>query len=171
MDDFFERPHRRHVKELNLVPVIDMFTTVVFFLLLSTEFMAFTKLTLPPAQVDIITKQPETPPLSPQIFVGDMGNSVKIQLTWGGTQPGELSEKVQNTGDDQMQEQLRQKTLKIVQQFAAKNPKEKSIRLTLLSNTPYQQLISTMDGIRETIPDVVLTSYMEAEAKFRGAAN
>jgi biopolymer transport protein ExbD len=173
MDDFFERPHRKHVKDLNLVPVIDMFTTVVFFLLLSTSLMAFTKLTLPPAQVDVISQPQPIPPLAPKIAVGTMGSNqvLKFILSWEGKEPGEDSDTLSVATPEEAPEQIRKKVEALVKKFADKYPAEKSIRLSLTPNVPYQYLISAMDGVRDRIQDVVLTSYEEASAKLNSASS
>lgn len=170
-DDLFERPHRKHIKELNLVPVIDMFTTVLFFLILSTSFFAYTKLTVPPAQVDTITKPLPKPPLSPRLLLGSSkgGATVRLVLTWEGSEPGETEETVESQDSKTAPEAIRKKANSMLETFLKKNPDEKSIRLSMTPNTSYQYLISVMDGVRDRIADVVLTSYEEADAKFGGA--
>jgi hypothetical protein len=52
-----------------------------------------------------------------------------------------------------------------VRDFAKLNPKEKTLKVGLGGNLPFQNLISVMDGVRTTLPDVVLVSYNEAEAR------
>jgi biopolymer transport protein ExbD len=170
-DDLFERPHRKHIKDLNLVPVIDMFTTVLFFLILSTSFFAYTKLTVPPAQVDTITKPLPKPPLSPRLLMGSSkgGEKVRLVLTWEGSEPGEAEETVESLDPKTAPEAIRKKANTMLETFLKKNPDEKSIRLSMTPNTSYQYLISVMDGVRDRISDVVLTSYEEADAKFGGA--
>lgn len=170
MDELFERPHRKHIKELNLVPVIDMFTTVLFFLILSTSFFAFTKLTVPPAQVDTITKPLPKPPLSPRLLLGSGkgGATVRLVLTWEGSDPGEAAETVDTQDAKAAPEAIRKKANAMLEEFLKKNPDEKSIRLSMTPNTSYQYMISVMDGVRDRISDVVLTSYEEANAKFGG---
>jgi len=167
-DELFDRPHRKHIKDLNLVPVIDMFTTVLFFLLLSTSFFAFTKLTVPPAQVDTITQPLPVAPLSPKIILGSFkgGSQLRLILIWEGNQPGEITETVESDLPNATPEQIRKKANALVGAFLKNHPDEKSIRLSMTANTPYQYLISAMDGVRDHIQDVVLTSYEEAEAKW-----
>ncbi|MFL5815408.1 MAG: ExbD/TolR family protein [Bdellovibrionia bacterium] len=169
-DDIFQRPHPKHVKDLNLVPVIDMFTTVLFFLILSTSFYTYTKLTVPPAQVDTITKPLPKPPLAPRLLLasGKAGAKVQLVLTWEGSEPGEAEETIVSQDPKATPEEIRKKANSMLETFLKKNPDEKSIRLSMTPNTSYQYLISVMDGVRDRISDVVLTSYEEADAKFRG---
>jgi biopolymer transport protein ExbD len=171
LDDLFERPHRKHIKDLNLVPVIDMFTTVLFFLILSTSFFAYTKLTVPPAQVDTITKPLPKPPLSPRLLVGSAkdGEKARLILTWEGSEPGEVIETLELKNPKTAPDDIRIKANTMLETFLKKNPDEKSIRLSMTPDTSYQYLISVMDGVRDRISDVVLTSYEEAQAKFVGA--
>jgi biopolymer transport protein ExbD len=170
LDEIFQRPHKKHVKDLNLVPVIDMFTTVLFFLILSTSFYTYTKLSVPPAQVDTITKPQPKPPLAPRLLLASSksGAKVKLVLTWEGSQPGEAEETVDSQDPKATPEEIRKVATSMVEKFLKKNPDEKSIRLSMTTNTTYQYLISMMDGVRDHITDVVLTSYEEADAKFRG---
>lgn len=97
MDDFFVKPERKQIRELNLVPVIDMFTTVIFFLILSTSFFAFTKLTVPPAKVSVNSDPLTPPPMSTKLVLGStpgVEGSVRILLTWVGASPGQESRSI-----------------------------------------------------------------------------
>jgi len=60
---------KKHVQDLNIVPILDMLTTVIFFLLMSTTFMEYTKLTLPPAASVVATGKNATQPMNPKLLL------------------------------------------------------------------------------------------------------
>lgn len=154
MDEVFKRPARRAIRDLNVVPIIDMFTTVVFFLLLSTSFIALTKLTVPPSRVSTISDPVAPPPLAPKMIVFGEAEQLKVSLSWAGTNPGIKTEAVRKNS-------LFETTKKMVEEFNKKYPDEKSLQLGMAENVKYQNLIAAMDGVRELMPDVVLISYQE----------
>jgi hypothetical protein len=165
MADFFEKPQRRHIKELNLVAIIDMFTTVIFFLLLSTSFIILTKLTVPPSKVSTITSPVAPPPLAPKmLLVHHRPEEYRLILTWAGREPGQTDDFFATPTDKPIQDFMAH-SKKMIAEFAKKYPDEKTIQLGLGGDVPYQAMISTMDGIRELIPDIVLISNEEAEAR------
>lgn len=51
----------------------------------------------------------------------------------------------------------------MVQRFKEKYPEEKTVQIGMQSSVPYQWLITAMDGVRDILPDVVLTSYQFAD--------
>ena len=159
MDDFFERPQRKPVRDLNLVPVIDMFTTVLFFLLLSTSFYGFTKLTVPPSKVSVNTDPLVPPPLSARLLVapGPEGN-LSVVMSWVGAEPGKLEATA-------TQETLEPKVKGLVEQFSQKHPMERTVQLGLAPGVNYQALIWAMDGARQKLPDIVLISPEDALAR------
>lgn len=168
MDDFFQKPERKHIRELNLVPVIDMFTTVIFFLLLSTSFYAFTKLTLPPSKVSVNTDPLTPPPLSTKLVIGDAqsgdkGSLLTVRLSWVGESPGEELAQVAES-------ELESKVRELVTRFHEKYPAERTVQLGLSAGVRYQSLISAMDGAREKLPDIVLISPEEASTRLSAAA-
>jgi biopolymer transport protein ExbD len=166
MDDFFEKPERKHIRELNLVPVIDMFTTVIFFLLLSTSFYAFTKLTLPPSKVSVNTDPLTPPPLSTKLVIGEVQAQpplLTVKLSWVGESPGE--ERV-----DVSEAELETKVRELVSRFHDKFPAERTIQLGMSPSVRYQSLILAMDGAREKLPDIVLISPEEAATRLAAAA-
>lgn len=167
MDELFTRPPRRFLHELNIVPVIDLFTIVIFFMLLSTTFIAFTKLTVPPAKVSSVSDPVTTPPLSAKLVLLEgeaegAGPGYRLALSWAGPQPGRQVARVPALEAKALQVRLTAESRRLVEEFARTYPSEKSIRLGLGAGLPYQQLISVMDGVREKLPDVVLISYEEA---------
>lgn len=171
IDDLFQRRPKRHVKDLNIVPILDMLTTVIFFLLMSTTFIEFTKLTVPPAKTSVITEADSKPPVAPKLLLTRQGTGLKLLLTWGGEKAGEASERV---GADALAEVRRDGLIKasrkLADSFARRFPAEKTLQVGLGAQVPYQDLISVMDGVREPFPDIALISYAEAEARSNGGS-
>ena len=158
MDDLFTKPERKSVRELNLVPVIDMFTTVIFFLILSTSFFGFTKLTLPPSKVSVNTDPLVPPPLSTKLFVGQGTPELRLLLTWVGESPGQSE--ATSTPD-----KIEDAVGRLVAKFKERYPNEETVQLGLMPGVSYQAMISTMDGVRAKLPDVVLISPEEAATR------
>lgn len=158
MDDLIVKPERRHIKEPNLVPVIDMFTVVIFFLILSTSFFSFTKITIPPSKVSVNTDPLAPPPLGAKLLLRKKLNQVNILLQWTGSSPGQ---EVETASLDKVFEV----TGKLAKKYKSIQPKERTIQLGMSPDTPYQTLIDAMDGIRESLPDMVLISPDEALAR------
>jgi len=165
MNDLFPKPHRRRIQELNIVPILDMLTTVIFFLLLSTSFIEFNKLTVPPSRVSTITDPIAPPPMQPKMILVRKGDGRRLLMTWAGKTPGERSEII---GPDIVGAALVELSKKVITDFSEKYPGEKSLQLGLGSDVAYQDLVAVMDGAREHMPDIVLISYQEAEARARG---
>jgi biopolymer transport protein ExbD len=159
IDEILQTKKKKHVQDLNIVPILDMLTTVIFFLLMSTTFMEYTKLTLPPAATVTASGENATQPLTPRLILKGMGNDEFVSiLAWGGAKP------------DRIQSRANLSTLlKVVrdqaQMFSKQYPSEKTLQVSLEHNLPYQSLIWTMDGAREVFPDIVLVSYHEADAR------
>lgn len=170
MDDFLLKPQRRHVRHLNIVPILDMLTTVIFFLLLSTSFIQFTKLTVPPSQVSTITDPIAPPPLAPKLVVVKAGADLhRLILTWAGKEPGEDARPYRAATDPKKDvPELAALAGKMISDFHTKFPTEKSLQIGLGHDVEYQKLIAVMDGARENMPDIVLISYNEAESRARG---
>ena len=170
MDDFFSKPERKSIRELNLVPVIDMFTTVIFFLILSTSFYGFTKLTVPPSKVSVNTDPLTPPPLGTKLMIGSSrrGESLpegtySLLISWVGSSPGQ--EETSASAAD-----LQIRVAEIAGRFKEKFPVEKTIQLGLQGSVPYQVLIHAMDGVRDKLPDIVLVSPEEASARLTATA-
>lgn len=162
MDDLFSKPERKQVRELNLVPVIDMFTTVIFFLILSTSFFSFTKLTLPPSKVSINTDPLTPPPLSTRLVIGEEGGRYRYLLSWVGESPGEDSGEA---APGELESRIRESMGRFKQKF----PNERTVQLGLAPGVDYQALIRAMDGARDRLPDVVLISPEEAAIRLSAA--
>ena len=164
----FERAEKRHMAHPNLVPIIDLFTCIIFFLLLSTSFIALTKITVPPSKVSTITDPIAPPPLAPKILLTDVGPQFKLTLFWAGATPGQDILLIPKSGDLsslEMQTRVLGTTQKLARQFNQRYPDEKGIQLGLGGGIPYQLLLSTMDGLKDVLPDVILISHEEAEAR------
>ena len=157
IDQILQTKKKKHVQDLNIVPILDMLTTVIFFLLMSTTFMEYTKLTLPPAASVVATGKNATQPLNPRLILKGQGNGRFLStLIWGGSNPGQS----QNSADSST---LLDVVRKQVESFSSKNPDEKTLQVSLERALPYQSLISVMDGARDKLPDIVLVSYHEAD--------
>ena len=153
-DEIMQRRPKRHLGGLNIVPILDMLTTIIFFLLISTSFIEYTKLTLPPAKMVISTKLAGTKPVLPKLLVTAIGKDYSLRLVWQGSEPGsDQAEARQSTVASQLQT--------LIEKFALKYPAEKTLQVSLDRGVNYQVLISVMDGARALMPDVVLLSYQE----------
>jgi biopolymer transport protein ExbD len=170
MNDFgFPQRKKRTIDDLNVVPILDMFVSIVFFLLLSASMIGMTKLVLPPSASRSIESASSKIPLNPTLWVAKLDpakDQVVVELKWGGDNPGkeslELPLDIQGADEAKIQA-----IKKLVDQFSSRYPNEKTIQVSLEKNLPYQWLITVMDGIREKLPDVVLLSYQQIEA-FKG---
>lgn len=157
MDDILTTKRKRHTQDLNIVPILDMLTTVIFFLLLSAGFMEFTKLTLPPSATVTSTSTVQTVPVAPRLVIknADQGQYL-IQLAWGGAKPGQNAVRA---SEGQIVAKLKQMTAS----FSKSYPNEKTVQVSLQRRLKYQILIAVMDGVRDSLPDVVLATYEGAE--------
>lgn len=163
MDDLFQKPKHREAPDLNVVPVIDMFTTIIFFLLLSTSFIALTKLTVPPAQVSTVDNPLTSPPLAPKLTATRTpAGGITITLSWMGGHPGQIKEELPPQNSQSISSQTLKTSKDLAFSFKQKFPDEKSLRVGMAEDLSYQILISVMDGVREVIPEIVLISYSEA---------
>lgn len=141
-----------------------MFTTVIFFLILSTSFFGFTKLTLPPSKVSVNTDPLTPPPLSTKFVIGPDQGDFRLRLSWVGAEPGERIKTVSA-------EEIEKTSAALAAEFVGRYPREKTVQLGLASGVNYQALVRAMDGLREKLPDIVLISPEEAEVRLaaRGA--
>src|SRR5438270_630795 len=119
MDNFFEKPQKRDGIELNLVPIIDMLTTVIFFLLLSTVFIAMNKLTVPPSKVSTVSDPIAPPPLAATLLVGTHPEEQKIEvrMSWIGRSPGQMSKSVSIQDATTKADAIVEATHKLADQF------------------------------------------------------
>jgi len=163
-DSFMQERKKKQEVELEIVPILDMFTAIIFFLLISITFVQFTKHALPPSGVTTITEPQAPPPLQPKLYVTETGSRLKLILTWAGRNPGSISDTASISPIDNYPKSLGTAVQKIVQRFVTEHPSESTIQLGLGRNVHYQNFIAVMDNVNKLMPDVVLLSYAEAEA-------
>lgn len=172
MDDSFEVFERKKVHEINIASILDSLVVVIFFLLVSTSFVQFTKLSVPPSGVTTITDPVKPPPLQPKFMGTNATNGLHLILAWGGNQPGQINREVTFLGDElKDRTQIFEETRSMVVQFNSQFPQEQTLQIGLAPDVYYQNLIAIMDGIIEVIPDVVLFSYAEVQARANGLKN
>lgn len=185
MDNSFSKPTRRHTRELNLVPILDMMTTLIIFLLQITSFLEFTKITVPPSATATITDPIRPPPVSPKMFLmrKNAQTPLRVQLVWTGEKPGELHELVSGEQLKTIEgsaEVVLKAVKKVTAAFNTQFPGERTMQLGAASNIPYQLLISSMDGVQmaftaavskdktakiSDLANIVLVSYQDVDAE------
>ncbi len=161
IDDFFERTKSQKIGELNVVPILDMLMSVIFFLLLSTTLIGYTKLEVPPAKISQDSKESAIP-LSPKLFIKEKNNNLEFRLQWSGPKPSFVNEKLeisQNLPTLDFDKSVRELVFKMSKSFKDLYPDEQTLELGMAETVPYQILISVMDGVKTNIKDVVLISY------------
>jgi biopolymer transport protein ExbD len=175
----FSRPVRRHTRELSVVPILDMMTTLIVFLLQITSFLEYTKITLPPSSTSIITDPMRPPPLTPKFFLmeGASNGTYKLQLSWSGPTEGYAKRELEAQSDEKLNAQaIRQSAASLMEEFWKTYPSESTLQLGLESKLSYQDMISVMDGIQDgfkknkangstTLANLVLTSYVDVDAE------
>ena len=150
---------------IDLVPVIDAMTCVIFFLLLSSTFVEFTKITMPQATSAIAaTSVSKDPPISPKLIGVIQGKELHMVLSWTGKTPDRIIKKVARDPKNARSISLQATTKEIVAEFKKKFPEEKAILLGFSPQVTYQEVISSMDGAREELQDLVMVSWTEAQA-------
>jgi biopolymer transport protein ExbD len=157
----FAELHRRHNPEPELVPILDALTCIIFFLMYTTTFMELTSMILPPSAVSVISKADSAtdgPPVSPKLFVDIQEQKLVLKLHWNGKAPGNVVKKIDRNKPEQYSRELERTVKDLVADFAKKFPNEKSLQVGIAERGTYQELISIMDGITKSVPDVVLIS-------------
>jgi biopolymer transport protein ExbD len=166
MNDFgFPQRKKKTIEELNVVPILDMFVSIVFFLLLSTSMVGMTKIVLPPSATSTVESTNTKIPLNPKLFViaaVDKPGFLKIILKWEGNKPGSDSVLV---AEDIFRDQtpVVNAIKDMLKKFKNDHAEEKTVQISLQSGMAYQWLISAMDGAREILPDMILSSYQVAD--------
>lgn len=156
----FAELHRRHTPEPELVPILDALTCIIFFLMYTTTFMELTSLTLPPSAVSIVSKNnmPATAPIIPKLFIDIKDQTLVIKLKWNGNTPGNTVKKIDRSKPSRYSKELEETIANLISDFSKRFPGEKSIQLAINERGTYQELVSVMDGITKSVPDVVLLS-------------
>lgn len=152
--------HRRHVPEPELVPILDALTCIIFFLMYTTTFMELTSIILPPSSTTLVTKvdQSKGVPVVPKLYVEIVNQTIILKLKWSGQNPGSASKKMDRIKPERYSQDLQKNVETMIADFAKKFPDEKSIQVGVSDRGTYQELISVMDGVTKTVPDVVLLS-------------
>jgi biopolymer transport protein ExbD len=157
-----EKKHRG-LGELNIVPIMDMFISIIFFLLLSTSMMSYTKQVLPPSATRAVTVSAEhNIPLNAKIYITKKEETFSAIFKWEGVKPGTNKLEFKNNVLEKP-ESLISDLKKLVTEFKQQYPQERTLQITMQAELPYQILISVMDAFRELLPDIVLTSYKNAD--------
>lgn len=157
----FAELHRRHNPEPELVPILDALTCIIFFLMYTTTFMELTSVILPPSAVSVISKADQSTdgvPVAPKLYVDIQDHSLVLKLRWSGKSPGSVVKKIDRSKPEQYSKDLERTVNELVADFAKKFPNEKSLQVGIAERGTYQELISVMDGITKSVPDVVLIS-------------
>lgn len=162
MFDDMEPPRRRAVQEIPIAPILDLLVAVIFFLLLSTSFIALTKQNLPPSLVaETELDAGAEPPLAPKIGVKKFPGGLRMMLRWSGSHPGHLVRDVAFTEKSAHGERLLKEGEWVAEFFAKRFPEQTSIQLGFTSDVAYQDVITVMDGVRSKVKDIVLMSYRD----------
>ena len=131
------RHHKRHGDaDINLTSMIDMFTILVFFLLVHGGFvrLAILELNLPKSQSTAEAAPPEF-----QLEITVRNDGIEI----GDRSTGTLS-KIEKTGNDYHLDQLSDYLVKVKQQF----PDKADATLLLEPDISYETLVAVMDKVR-----------------------
>ncbi len=152
--------------DLNVVPVLDTLVAVIFFLLVTTSFLQLNKLSVPPSSVSTITEPLRPPPLSPKLTAAVIGDRLRVTLSWSGLEPGRATSEVRllKTHEEDGKALL-EAARPLIQSFSEKHPGEKTLQIGLGAEVSYQNLIVLMDAAKDSMPDIVLISYREAQAR------
>jgi biopolymer transport protein ExbD len=167
MYDIVTHHKKRDATDLNVVPILDMLVSLIFFLLLTTAFLHFTKDSVPPSSVSTITDPVVPPPVAARLVCVEDGEKTKLFLSWAGANPGQAIKEITGNPMDSKEETnaVLQGTTDILAAFQAQYPNEKTLQIGLGANVPYQKLIAIMDGAKEKMPDIVLFDYQEAQTR------
>jgi hypothetical protein len=166
-NELFDIPRRREVTGINIVPILDMLTTIIFFLLLSTSFLQYNKLTVPPSRTSVITSPEAPPPLQARMLVAKVSpGEYKLVLHWAGAKPGVLSAVFAAKADSpELNDNLAKKAQEFVAQYKSQFKDERTLQLGLGAKVPMSKLILLMDSVREVLPDIVLISAADAQVE------
>lgn len=170
MHDFLKKPHRKHVKEIPLAPILDLLTVVIFFLILSTSFIELRQNILPPSSTITTQAAPADPtsviPLNPKLLVGKTQNDLVMILTWAGEKPGK-NHRTFSLKTLDYNAQLKESVRSLVKEFKTSFPNEKSLQIGWSSSLKYQLILNVVDGAILEIKDLVFISPEETEDLFQ----
>lgn len=160
----FDSKSDNHITEPELVPILDALTCVIFFLVLSTTFVQFTKITVPPSQTSVVDKPIVDPPITPKLVVKSKPTGeINASLKWAGKAPGRSGDQLILKNPTERSLELEEKIEKLVKGFQEKYPEEKTLQIAFSKDVNYQQVITVMDGARKVVENLVLVSWTDAE--------
>lgn len=137
--------------DLNLAPIIDCFTVLIAFLLVSASFLSIGILDAGiAAGGESATKDAKTPPI--EITVHLKANK-ELEVAISGKQTRKTS--VAAKSGDWDHEKMTQELAAIKKSW----PETASITLDADASVEYQEVVSTMNTIRKTIPVVLLGGF------------
>lgn len=158
-DELLEKPRRRHVQEINLVPIIDMLTTIIFFLLLSMGFIQYNKIGLPNSSVSVASANDKQQELHPKlVLVSNENEKLFLVLKWSGANSGQIIKEVSGS-----ELELESKTQELLSHFQEKFPNEKTLQVGMSPSVPYSKLVTLMDISKTYMPSIVLLSSKDAQ--------
>ncbi len=165
MDEIWLKPpKRRTIDDINVIPIVDLFTTIIFFLLISSGFVAYTKLSLPPSIVSAAPPESVSePPLSPRVHLVERDGSVDLELLWFGSAPGRQTVTLGRSNSQIADATIREASESAWRSFAETHDHPKAVQLGLSARLPYRYLIAAMDGLKKANSQVVLISYNSVE--------
>ena len=158
-NELFEVRRRRHVGEINIVPILDMLTTIIFFLLISASFLQFNKISIPASKTSLLETS-EVPPRQPRLMLAKTSEGQKLVFCWGGQKPGTYSQVFSATADIKM---ISVKATEFATNFKKQFGDETTVQVGLGKTLPYSNLVALMDAVRNQMPNVVLVSYEDAQ--------
>lgn len=146
---------------IDLVPILDAMTAVIFFLVLSGTFIEYTKHTMPQSTTSTITNPIAPAPVAPKLFIIAMSEKLDLVLKWEGDKPGMKSYRIPRSSENNRSKMLERAVDKLTSEFKKTYPNENNIQLGLSELATYQETITVIDGIKNNIKDVVMNSYSE----------
>ena len=133
MFDYMSRRTKKGIPDLNVVPILDMLISVIFFLILTTTFLQLTKESVPPSSVTTITNPVVPPPVAARFICIDKNNKTELILSWSGEHPGQLHKEVDQAdpASDDSRNAILLATQDMITQFSNQYPNEKTLQLGL----------------------------------------
>jgi len=151
----------RELDEPNLIPILNLFIVIIFFLIFMSSFQKLTEQALPKASVS--TQQLENNddvPLNPKLIIHTLKDeTTTLLLSWEGNNPGSLAKDfiINDT------EKLKEETGLLVEEFWKEYPEEKTIQVGMSSKSKLQTLISVLDIVKDKTPSIVMISPEDSE--------
>ena len=146
------QPHTEHSQdfELNLAPIIDCFTVLITFMLISASFLAVGILDAGAGVVSQPVQGETPPPIAVEVQL-QPGNKISIKLSGKSTQNYEIPARNGSWDFEKVQAQL--------SDIKSKWPTTDSIMLSAMDEIEYQNIILAMENIRKIIPGIALGGF------------